>query len=333
MYVIGVPDALVGAESVPHAAPEQPTPDTAQLTPLFCGSFATVAVNACVPIPACRLCVAGATLTPIVGTAVTVITAVPLLAPSATEVAVRVTVAGAGTELGAVYVMATPEALEVAETVPHVAPLQPAPAKAQVTPLACASFETFAVKLWGCPVCTEVMFGATLTPTGAVTVIVAVPVLVPSATEVAVKVTVAGLGTLTGAAYVIATPDALDGAERFPQVTPEHPAPESVQFTPLFCASLLTVAVNALVPMPACTLVGVGATKTVIAGGAVTVMVAALDFVVSVTEVAVSVTVAGLGTLTGAVYVIATPEALTAADRVPQDVPVQPVPDKVHVTP
>jgi len=230
-------------------------------------------------------------------------------------------------------VIATPEALELAETVPHAAPLQPAPLKAQVTPFVCESFETFAVKLCSCPVCTEVMFGTTLTPTGAVTVIVAVPVLVPSATEVAVKVTVAGLGTLTGAVYVIAAPDALDGAESIPQVAPAHPAPESVQFTPLFCGSLVTVAVNALVPMPACTLVGVGATITVIAGGAVTVMVAALDFVAPVTEVAVSVTVAGLGTLAGAVYVIATPEALAAADKVPQVVPVQPVPDKVHVTP
>jgi len=100
--VIGVPDALVAAESVPHVAPEQPNPDTVQLTPLFCESFATVAVNACVPIPACTLCVAGATVTPIVGTDVTVITAVPLRAASATEVAVRVTVAGVGTELGAV---------------------------------------------------------------------------------------------------------------------------------------------------------------------------------------------------------------------------------------
>ena len=132
---------------------------------------------------------------------------------------------------------------------------------------------------------------------------------------------------------MMATPEALDAAESVPHVAPEHPAPESAQFTPLFCASFVTVAVNALLPIPACTLVGVGATVTVIAGGGVTVMVAALDFVVSVTAVAVSVTVAGFGTLVGAVYVMATPEALDAADKVPHVAPVQPAPDKVQVTP
>jgi hypothetical protein len=41
-------------------------------------------------------------------------------------------------------------------------------------------------------------------------------------------------------------------------------------------------------------------TETEIAGAAVTVMVAMADFVPSATEVAVSVTVAGAGTLAGA---------------------------------
>src|SRR6266852_710170 len=99
---MGVPEALVAAESVPHVAPEQPAPESAQLTPLFCESFVTVAVKACVPSPACKLCVNGATLTTIVGAAVTVIVAVPLLVPSATEVAVKVTVAGEGSVPGAV---------------------------------------------------------------------------------------------------------------------------------------------------------------------------------------------------------------------------------------
>jgi hypothetical protein len=53
---------------------------------------------------------------------------------SVTEVAVSVTVAGEGTATGAVYVMATPEALELEEIVPHVTPLHPAPDNTQVTP-------------------------------------------------------------------------------------------------------------------------------------------------------------------------------------------------------
>jgi hypothetical protein len=78
----------------------------------------------------------------------------------------------------------------------------------------------------------------------------------------------------------------------------------------------------------------VGVTATLIGTGAavmVSVAVAVLD--VSATDVAVSVTVAGDGTAAGAVYVIATPEALDVADSVPQDTPVHPAPAIFHVTP
>jgi hypothetical protein len=57
---------------------------------------------------------------------------------------------------------------------------------------------------------------------------------VESATEVAVSVTVAGLGTFAGAVYVIGAPDALEVFESVPQATPAQPAPVSVQVTPLF---------------------------------------------------------------------------------------------------
>jgi hypothetical protein len=40
-----------------------------------------------------------------------------------------------------------PEALEAADSVPHVAPLQPAPVSAHVTPLFCVSLLTVAVML------------------------------------------------------------------------------------------------------------------------------------------------------------------------------------------
>jgi hypothetical protein len=160
---------------------------------------------------------------------------------------------------------------------------------------------TVAVKLLVCPVCTVAEPGATLTVTAAVIVIVALATLLPSATEVAVNVTVAGEGAAPGALYVIATPDLLVLEDNVPHVFPEQPAPVNVQFTPLFCASFCSVAVKDCVPTSACTLLAVGETATTIAGAVVTVIVAAADFVPSATEVAVSVTLAGEGTLAGAV--------------------------------
>jgi hypothetical protein len=65
--------------------------------------------------------------------------------------------------------------------------------------------------------------------------------------------------------------------------------------------SLVTVAVNACDPL-VCTVAVVGESVTVIpAAKAVMVIVAEADFVASLTEVAVSVTVAGVGTAAGAV--------------------------------
>ena len=75
----------------------------------------------------------GAAETAIAGTTVIVADAVRVV--SVTEVAFKVTVAGDGTEAGAVYVMATPDALDVADNVPQVAPLQPVPVTVHVTPL------------------------------------------------------------------------------------------------------------------------------------------------------------------------------------------------------
>jgi hypothetical protein len=69
--------------------------------------------------------------------------------------------------------------------------------------LFCGSFCTVALKVWVCPVWIEILVaGETLTFTGggsAVIVIVAAALFVASVTEVAVSVTVAGLGTVAGA--------------------------------------------------------------------------------------------------------------------------------------
>ena len=98
--------------------------------------------------------------------------------------------------------MGVPEALELFESVPQAAPLQPEPDRVQVTPLFCGSFCTVAVKACDCPVCTDALAGDTLMLTGGggtVMVMVAVAVLVESATDVAAIVTIAGLGTPVGA--------------------------------------------------------------------------------------------------------------------------------------
>ncbi len=89
--------------------------------------------------------------------------------------------------------------------------------------------------------------------------------------------------------------------ESVPQVEPVQPEPESVQVAPLFCASFCSEVVKPWVPMPACTLGALGLTVTMIVWGVVTVMVAEAVCVVSAVEVAVSVTVAGEGTVVGAV--------------------------------
>ena len=124
-------------ESVPHAAPEQPAPESAQVTPLFCESFWRVAVKFCVPIPVWTLGSVGAIVTTMTGFAVTVIVALKFFVVSAMEVAVNVTEAGEGIAAGAVYVT---EVVVTLERAPQVAPEHPAPVNVQVTPLFCESF-------------------------------------------------------------------------------------------------------------------------------------------------------------------------------------------------
>ena len=79
----------------------------------------------------------------------------------------------------------------------------------------------------------------------------------------------------------------------------EHATPPwvKVQVTPLLVTSFATVAINCCVALTA-TLAVAGETETVIP---TTVAVAVADLDVSDTEVAVRVTVAGLGTVAGAV--------------------------------
>jgi len=322
-----VVDVVVTFVNVPHVAPEQPLPESDHVTPLFCESFCTVAAKPAV-VKTCTDVDVGLTPTEIgSGAAVTVMVADADFVESATEVAFSVTVAGVGTAEGAVYVT---EVLVTFASVPHVAPEQPLPESDHVTPLFCESFCTVAVKPAVVKTCTGVDVGLTETEIGAgaaVTVMVADADFVPSATDVAFSVTVAGVGTAEGAVYVT---EVLVTFVSVPHVAPEQPLPESDHVTPLFCESFCTVAMKPAVA-ETCTDVDVGLRPTEMgAGAAVTVIVVDADFVESATEVAFSVTVAGAGTAAGAVYVT---EVVVTFVNVPHAAPEQPVPETNHVTP
>lgn len=97
-------------------------------------------------------------------------------------------------------------------------------------------------------------------------------------------------------------PDVLVVGETEPQVVAVQavPAMDSVQFTRLFCASFCSVAAKVCVAFT-CTFEVGGETVTAIAGGGAIVMVTLDDLVPSETEVAVRVTVGGVGGVVGAV--------------------------------
>jgi hypothetical protein len=120
----------------------------------------------------------------------------------------------------------------------------------------------------------------------------AVPFRVESAEDTAVMVTVAGDGTAAGAIY-------MPVAEIVPTVELPPVTPLTCQVTAVF-DELATVAVKAWEPLPAVTAAVPGVTETEIAGTRVTC--AEPDLLVSAADTAVTVTVAGEGTMAGAVY-------------------------------
>lgn len=98
---------------------------------------------------------------------------------------------------------------------------------------------------------------------------------------------------------------------------------EIVHVTPAFASSLLTVAVR-LAVAPAATDVGGVLIVTEIGPlGAAILITAEADFVASVTEVAVTVTVAGFGTEPGAANLVAVPLGVEPAEKPPHCEPPQ----------
>jgi hypothetical protein len=117
-----------------------------------------------------------------------------------------------------------------------------------------------------------------------------VPERAVSATDTAVIVTFAGVGTEAGAAYIPVL-------EMVPTVEFPPATPFTCHVTAVFDV-LPTVAVNVCEPETV-TVALAGLTETVIMG--VTVTCAEADFVVSAADTAVTVTVAGDGAAAGAV--------------------------------
>lgn len=110
-------------------------------------SFATVAANCCLVVTG-REAEVGLMETEMdSGAAVTVMAATADFVPSATDVAVSVTLAGFGTTVGALYVT---EVVAEFVSVPHAAPEHPAPESPQVTPLFEESFCTLTAKFCDC---------------------------------------------------------------------------------------------------------------------------------------------------------------------------------------
>jgi len=206
-------------------------------------------------------------LLPLLATPPTVTTTVPVVAPVGTGTTMLVA-------LQVVAVAAVP--LNLTVLVPCVAP----------------KFAPVIVTL--APTNPEVGFKLVMLGAGAVTVTLAEAVFVGSATETADTLNDAGLGTEAGAVYSPL-------AEMVPKVGVPPVTPLTCQETPWLEGSLLTVAVNCC-----CVVTGteadVGLMVTEMGTGvALMEMIAGADFELSAMEVAVSVTLAGVGTAAGAV--------------------------------
>src|SRR6202451_310158 len=126
-------------------------------------------------------------------------------------------------------------------------------------------------------------------------VIVALADFVVSVMEVAVNMTVGGLGNAPGAVNIIGVPDALVAADKLPHEAPPHSEPASVQVTPLFEESPVTVAVKVVVAFTATVAFVCERDTEIPAGAELIVIVAEADFVPSLMDVASIVTVGGFG--------------------------------------
>lgn len=192
--------------------PEQPAPLRLHVTAVLVEPV-TVAVNCCI-FPATTCAEAGETVNATGARMVTVADAD--FVGSASDVTVTVATAGLGTAPGPVY-------RPVGEMVPHALPEHPLPLTLQLTAVFVV-LTTVAVNCWVFPATTCAVWGNRVITTGRTTVTVALADFVGSATEVAVTITCAELGTAAGAAYKPL-------GEIVPQLLPEQPLPLTFHVT------------------------------------------------------------------------------------------------------
>jgi hypothetical protein len=140
----------------------------------------------------------------------------------------------------------------------------------------------------------------------------ALAVLVVSVTDVAVIVTSPPAGVVAGAVYTVAAPLAVGDTLNEPHV----PAGAQLHVT-MPPASFVVVAATEAV-RPVCSVTGGGVVIVIPTGGGVIVTVSFAVLILSVTEVAVIVTLLPIGIVAGAVYKVAAPLAVDATLNVPQ---------------
>lgn len=169
-------------------------------------------------------------------------------------------------------------------------PLHPDPETLHVT-FGFEVFVTVAVNSWPVLMFNVADVGDTVTVIGGGVSIVteAAADLVLSACEVAVTVTVFGLGAVLGAVYRPA-------ADTDPQVVPLQPGPDTLHVTAVFVVFVTDAVNDCVAPVSKVALVGTMLTPTNF-----TVTEAVADFVLSACDVAVTITVFGLGAAVGAV--------------------------------
>jgi hypothetical protein len=193
VYVVSAPLAALVGLVWPHPG-EQSVPFcvSVQVTPAFVASLLIVAVNCCVALTG-MIALFGETAETTIAGIVTV--ACEDLVESETDVAVTATVKSVDGSPGAVYVIATPLAVEVGETLPQG---DGEHETVHVTPLLLGSLPTVAVNCCVVPASTVALWGSMPTVI-ANTVTIAEAIAKGLATEVAVTVTVKSLAGGPGA--------------------------------------------------------------------------------------------------------------------------------------
>lgn len=204
-----------------------------QFTDGFAGSFTVVAPTTAV-VPVCIAPGGGVVNEMEIASALIVTVSLAVFEGSVTELATIVTVPPAGTVAGAVYVAATPLPVEDGLNVPHSSD----GVQLQFTEGLAGSL-TVVAAIDAVPPTTSVdgalVVSEMLTPA---IVIGWLTDFVPSATEIAVIVTLPPAGTVVGAVYVVIPPLAVDGGLNEPHASDGA----QLQFTPFADASLATAA-------------------------------------------------------------------------------------------